>query len=170
MRVSRKLRIAYFAHSLRSDWNNGNAHFLRGLMRALGAMGHAVIVFEPHQGWSLENLMSEPCGEEALRRFAEAYPDLRISEYDTATLQKRIDGVRCWRASTLSWSMSGIPLSWRTPCLKCARMWDTGCFFTIRIIGLRPHQNRFSCSGWIVSMVLWHLARYCEASTGSDSE
>src|SRR5579859_6595527 len=89
MRVSRKLRIAYFAHSLRSDWNNGNAHFLRGLMRALGAMGHAVIVFEPHQGWSLENLMSEPCGEEALRRFAEAYPDLRISEYDTANITEK---------------------------------------------------------------------------------
>lgn len=84
--MSRKLRIAYFAHSLRSDWNNGNAHFLRGLMRALEAMGHAVIVFEPHEGWSLKNLMSEPCGEEALRRFAQAYPELRISEYDTADI------------------------------------------------------------------------------------
>jgi spore maturation protein CgeB len=84
MRVSRKLRIAYFAHSLRSDWNNGNAHFLRGLMRALGAMGHEVVVFEPHKGWSLENLLSEPCGKEALRRFAEAYPDLRITEYEPA--------------------------------------------------------------------------------------
>jgi spore maturation protein CgeB len=84
MRVSRKLRIAYFAHSLRSDWNNGNAHFLRGLMRALGAIGHEVVVFEPHQGWSFENLMSEHCGEDALRRFAEAFPDLRISEYGPA--------------------------------------------------------------------------------------
>src|ERR1700749_3174850 len=64
MRVSRKLRIAYFAHSLRSDWNNGNAHFLRGLMRALGAIGHEIVVFEPHKGWSFANLMSEPCGKE----------------------------------------------------------------------------------------------------------
>jgi spore maturation protein CgeB len=86
MRVSRKLRIAYFAHSLRSDWNNGNAHFLRGLMRALGAMGHEVVVFEPHKSWSYENLMSEPCGEDALQRFAEAYPDLRISEYEPANI------------------------------------------------------------------------------------
>ena len=35
-----KLRLAYFAHSFRSDWNNGNAHFLRGLMRAMVRMGH----------------------------------------------------------------------------------------------------------------------------------
>ena len=44
--MSRKLRIAYLAHSLRSDWNNGNAHFLRGLLRALGAIGHEVVAFE----------------------------------------------------------------------------------------------------------------------------
>ena len=27
--------IRYFAHSWVSDWNHGNAHFLRGLVRAL---------------------------------------------------------------------------------------------------------------------------------------
>ncbi len=37
--MSRSFRIAYFAHSLRSDWNNGNAHFLRGLLRSLGSLG-----------------------------------------------------------------------------------------------------------------------------------
>jgi spore maturation protein CgeB len=30
--------------------------------------------------------MTEPCGEEALRRFAEAYPELRISEYEPANI------------------------------------------------------------------------------------
>jgi spore maturation protein CgeB len=86
MPVLRKLRLAYFAHSLRSDWNNGNAHFLRGLMRALGAMGHEVVVFEPHRGWSAENLMSEPCGEDSLWQFAEVYPELKISEYGPSTI------------------------------------------------------------------------------------
>ena len=30
-----KLNIHLFAHSWVSDWNHGNAHFLRGLARAL---------------------------------------------------------------------------------------------------------------------------------------
>jgi spore maturation protein CgeB len=84
--VSRKLRIAYFAHSLRSDWNNGNAHFLRGLMQALAAMGHEVIIFEPHMEWSLENLLSEPSGKDSLQQFAEVYPELQISEYEAAAV------------------------------------------------------------------------------------
>ena len=35
------MRFALFYHSVISDWNHGNAHFLRGLMRALQARGHA---------------------------------------------------------------------------------------------------------------------------------
>src|SRR3954469_15958076 len=80
-RMPRKLRLAYFAHSLRSDWNNGNAHFLRGLIRALGAMGQDVVVFEPCMEWSLQNLLSEPFGKDSLQQFAEIYSDLQIAEY-----------------------------------------------------------------------------------------
>lgn len=79
--MSRRLRIAYFAHTLRSDWNNGNAHFLRGLMRALGALGHQVTVFEPTSDWSIENLRTEPLGEKSLADFTRIYPDLNISTY-----------------------------------------------------------------------------------------
>ena len=61
--MPRNLRIAYFAHTLRSDWNNGNAHFLRGLARELGTLGHTVKVFEPAAGWSYENLLTEPNGQ-----------------------------------------------------------------------------------------------------------
>lgn len=82
--MSGSLRIAYFAHSLRSDWNNGNAHFLRGLMRALGDMGHDVVVYEPCSEWSIQHLREESRGEESLRGFVEAYPDLRISTYPAA--------------------------------------------------------------------------------------
>ncbi|MFL6303973.1 MAG: glycosyltransferase [Candidatus Sulfotelmatobacter sp.] len=78
------LRLAYLAHSLRSDWNNGNAHFLRGLMRSMVAMGHDVRIFEPCTAWSIEHLREEEQGERALRRFTELYPELRISTY-TAT-------------------------------------------------------------------------------------
>lgn len=80
--MRRKLRIGYLAHSLRSDWNNGNAHFLRGLLRALGAMGHDVVAFEPAHGWSLDNLRMEAMGEDALAEFAAVYHDLKISLYE----------------------------------------------------------------------------------------
>jgi spore maturation protein CgeB len=82
--VSRPLRLAYLAHSLRSDWNNGNAHFLRGLLRALGTMGHDVRAFEPCTDWSIEHLREEERGESSLARFNELYPDLNILPYRLA--------------------------------------------------------------------------------------
>ena len=37
------MKITYFTHSLRSCWNHGNAHFLRGVLRELMARGMAGI-------------------------------------------------------------------------------------------------------------------------------
>ncbi len=79
-----KLHLAYFAHSFRSDWNNGNAHFLRGLMRAMGAMGHEVKLLEPASEWSIDNLRQEAAGQSALDEFARIYPDLHIDTYASA--------------------------------------------------------------------------------------
>jgi spore maturation protein CgeB len=87
--VSRRLRIAYFAHSLRSDWNNGNAHFLRGLLREMGVLGHHVDVFEPERGWSIENLLEEPCGSASIAQFQRVFPELRIRTYDSGTCGNR---------------------------------------------------------------------------------
>lgn len=87
--MSRRLRIAYFAHSLRSDWNNGNAHFLRGLMREMSALGHDTIVFEPECGWSIENLLQEPCGCTSIAQFSGRYPDLRIRTYAAEAVTDR---------------------------------------------------------------------------------
>lgn len=78
------LRIAFFQHTIRSDWNNGNAHFLRGLARELGALGHDVTVYEPVAGWSVENLRSEPNGAASLAQFAKVYPDIAVRLYDPA--------------------------------------------------------------------------------------
>lgn len=78
-----RFRIAYFAHSIRSDWNNGNAHFLRGLMRSLIALGHDVTIFEPKDGWSIRNLRSEALGERSLHQFETAYPELPIQSYSS---------------------------------------------------------------------------------------
>ena len=79
--MPRELRIAYFAHTVRSDWNNGNAHFLRGLLRALGEAGQDVTIYEPDHEWSIDNLREEPRGEAALRRFEDTYADLNVRLY-----------------------------------------------------------------------------------------
>ncbi len=63
-----KLRIALFCHSIVSDWNHGNAHFLRGLIRNLQRMGHQVIALEEDGNWSISNLLREH-GVQPVREF-----------------------------------------------------------------------------------------------------
>jgi spore maturation protein CgeB len=79
------MRIVMFYHSLLSDWNHGNAHFLRGIASELIARGHRVDIYEPEDSWSLQSLRAEH-GEEPIRRFHTAYPQLRSTQYSLATL------------------------------------------------------------------------------------
>jgi spore maturation protein CgeB len=79
--MPRKYRLAYFAHTLRSDWNNGNAHFLRGLLRALRLEGHDVTAYEPESEWSIDNLREETGGSESLAQFLEIYSDIDVQTY-----------------------------------------------------------------------------------------
>ena len=44
------MRFVIFTHSLVSDWNHGNAHFLRGFATTLVERGHDVRIFEPRDG------------------------------------------------------------------------------------------------------------------------
>ncbi|MBW3607441.1 MAG: glycosyltransferase [Actinobacteria bacterium] len=53
------MRVVYFTHSLVSDWNHGNAHFLRGIVAELLARGHEVVAHEPRDGWSRKNLVAD---------------------------------------------------------------------------------------------------------------
>lgn len=73
--------ICMFVPSLRSDWNNGNAHFLRGLARALASLGHRVRSFEPRNGWSYENLLAEERGAASIEQFNSCYPELDVRLY-----------------------------------------------------------------------------------------
>ena len=50
------MKIVFFYHSLLSDWNHGNAHFLRGVATELVERGHEIEIYEPEEGWSLANL------------------------------------------------------------------------------------------------------------------
>lgn len=74
------LRVAMFYHSLRSDWNHGNAHFLRGVVSELQARGHEVSVYEPEGNWSTENLVRDH-GATALDAFERAFPNLESRPY-----------------------------------------------------------------------------------------
>jgi spore maturation protein CgeB len=79
------MRIVMFYHSLVSDWNHGNAHFLRGIVAELQARGHGVRVFEPADGWSLTSLIAER-GQAPVLGFRRAFPNLRSTTYRLQTL------------------------------------------------------------------------------------
>ncbi len=88
------MNIALFYHSLVSDWNHGNAHFLRGIAWELQRRGHTLRIFEPAGGWSLTNLLREH-GQAALEAFEKNYPGLRSTFYEPATLDldKALDSI-----------------------------------------------------------------------------
>jgi spore maturation protein CgeB len=88
------MRIALFYHSIVSDWNHGNAHFLRGVARELIARGHGLRIFEPRDGWSRCNLV-ERHGQQPVEEFERAFPELRSTLYDLASLDldAALDGV-----------------------------------------------------------------------------
>jgi spore maturation protein CgeB len=74
------VKLVMFYHSLISDWNHGNAHFLRGVVSELLARGHDVEVFEPVDAWSTTNLIADH-GTAAIAAFHAAYPELRSVRY-----------------------------------------------------------------------------------------
>ena len=74
------MHIVLFYHSILSDWNHGNAHFLRGIVRELEGRGHRVQVYEPENGWSLQNLV-EGYGKEKLDELQAYYPGLSTNFY-----------------------------------------------------------------------------------------
>jgi spore maturation protein CgeB len=80
------MRIVMFYHSLVSDWNHGNAHFLRGVVAELQARGHRVNVFEPADGWSREHLVADH-GQLAIVQFHRAYPGLHSTPYRLESLE-----------------------------------------------------------------------------------
>ena len=86
------MKVAIFCHSLVSDWNHGNAHFLRGVVSELLERGHDVRVFEPEDNWSLENLRRDHPGQ--IVEFEARFP-LRSNFYrlDTLDLDAVLDDV-----------------------------------------------------------------------------
>ena len=89
-----RLRVAMFYHSLISDWNHGNAHFLRGIAAELQARGQEILVLEPADGWSRANLQQD-AGPEAIDDFHHAFPRLQSITYklDDLRLSEWLEGI-----------------------------------------------------------------------------
>ena len=77
------MNFCFLLHSLRSDWNHGNAHFVRGVCRDLLRRGHRVRILEPEGAWSLENLVRDH-GPAAAEAYRDAYPELDSTTYDAS--------------------------------------------------------------------------------------
>lgn len=74
------MRIVLYTHSLVSDWNHGNAHFQRGVLRELEARGHSTLAVEPRGGWSRTELVKDQ-GLEAIDMFEQTFPELHVASY-----------------------------------------------------------------------------------------
>ncbi|MFL5267197.1 MAG: glycosyltransferase [Stellaceae bacterium] len=74
-------KLVLFCHSLRSDWNHGNAHFLRGVLSECFWRGFSVLALEPCDSWSAANLARDH-GAAALDAWREAYPPMPLVVYD----------------------------------------------------------------------------------------
>ena len=87
------MRVVVFCHSLVSDWNHGNAHFLRGIGSELIARGHSIVFYEPQDAWSRLQLEASH-GRAPLEAFARAYPELRSKTYalESLDLDAALDG------------------------------------------------------------------------------
>lgn len=75
------MNFVFFIHSLASDWNHGNAHFVRGVISDLLARGHSVRAYEQKDNWSRWNLEQEH-GPDAVAAYLSAYPELTSVAHD----------------------------------------------------------------------------------------
>ena len=79
-----RFRFRIFAHSWVSDWNHGNAHFLRGLARELQELGHEVRCYEELGSWSLSNLVNneQELAIDSIDQFRARFSMLDVRFYD----------------------------------------------------------------------------------------
>jgi spore maturation protein CgeB len=74
------MKVVFFCHAFTSCWNNGNAHFLRGVTRELARAGHSVLVCEPKDGWSRINALQDG-GQAVLEETASLVPGVQSCLY-----------------------------------------------------------------------------------------
>ncbi|MBV8084345.1 MAG: glycosyltransferase, partial [Chloroflexi bacterium] len=101
------MTFALFYHSVISDWNHGNAHFLRGLMRALNRRGHETVCYEPRDAWSLKHLLEE--SPTAIQDFERRFPDVKYERYDSGP------GFETWLRQCLARADVAVVHEWNDP-------------------------------------------------------
>ena len=116
------MRFVFYTHSLVSDWNHGNAHFLRGVMRDLVRRGHSALALEPVDSWSRQNLVDMQ-GQAAVERFAADFPELQSQRY----------GSRFDHAAALADADVVVVHEWTEPALveRIGRIRRNGAPFTL---------------------------------------
>jgi spore maturation protein CgeB len=77
------MKVVLFYHSFVSCWNNGHAHFLRGVARKLSRYCHDVHVYEPQDGWSRLNAIKDG-GEAVFGEAAALVPGVTLHTYREA--------------------------------------------------------------------------------------
>ena len=87
-RFKTPLKIRLFCHSIISDWNNGHAHFLRGIVGELSALGHDVVAYEDRDCWSLKNALFER--ENVVSEFHRRFPRLHVHRYGKLDLARAV--------------------------------------------------------------------------------
>jgi spore maturation protein CgeB len=86
------MKAIFFYHAFISCWNNGNAHFLRGVTRELARLGHEIIVCEPSEGWSRTNALRDG-GEGILAEISSLVPGVTVRTYGAPLdLDQQLDG------------------------------------------------------------------------------
>ncbi len=91
------MHFALFCHSIVSDWDNGAAHFLRGMTRELMRRGHRVTTYEPENGRSRRRL-TKAHGTAAQWAYKDVYPEIEpvfyhLKDFDHAAALRDVDVV-----------------------------------------------------------------------------
>jgi spore maturation protein CgeB len=149
--MKQKLNIALFCHSLVSDWNHGNAHFLRGLMRELVRLGHGVRCYEDLSSWSLSNLMTQEGehGIEAVDQFRRNYPEMDIRFYKSGA------GLQAYLEQELKGADVVLLHEWNDPVVVNSILALKKTYGFIALLH-DTHHRAYTCAGEILKFHL-HL-------------
>jgi spore maturation protein CgeB len=104
------MKVVLFCHSILSCWNNGHAHFLRGITRELIRLGADIAIYEPSDGWSRTNAVKDG-GAAVLDEAAELVTGAAVCGYEA----DHIDLDRATEHADLV-----IVQEWNTPALIAA--------------------------------------------------
>jgi len=84
------MKIVLFCHAFTSCWNNGHAHFLRGVAREFLALGHRMVVCEYADGWSRSNALADG-GADILKEAAQLVPGVELHALQSGDVENGLD-------------------------------------------------------------------------------